>query len=476
MNTSCCSSSACQADAPVVIIGSGSAAFAAAIELAEAGRPVVMVERSAIIGGTCVNVGCVPSKIMIRQAEVAHLQAQPPFASLAPCAPQIDHAERVGELHAKVAALREQKYHHMLAIYPQITLRQGTARLQDAHTVEIDGPDGVETVRASQILIATGSRPHVPDIPGLTETPFWTSTELLFAEQAPEHLLVLGAGVVALELAQATARLGSRVTVIARRRLLSHLPPEVDAALRAALAAEGIDVVTGSPQRVDYAAGHFTLTLDGHQLIGDRLLVATGRVANTDSLNLTAVGVRTDTRGAIEVDEHMQTRVPGIYAAGDCTTLPRFVYVAAAGGKTAARHMLGDCCARLDLSVLPQVVFTDPQVASVGLTVAQAHAQGMEADSRRLPLAQIPRAQAHGSEQGFVQLVAEQESGKLLGAQIVAPQAGEMIEAAALALRAGMSVRDLAGELMPYLTWAEGLKLCAQTFFKDVSRLSCCAG
>ena len=476
MNSSCCNHTACQVEAPVVIIGSGSAAFAAAIELAEAGRQVVMVERSPVIGGTCVNVGCVPSKIMIRQAEAAYLQAQPPFASIAACAPRIDHAARVGELHAKVDTLREQKYHHMLDIYPQITLRQGTARLQDAHTVEIDGPDGVETVSASQILIATGSRPHVPDIPSLKETPFWTSTELLCAEEPPEHLLVLGAGVVALELAQAAARLGSRVTVIARRRLLSHLPPEVDETLRAALAEESIEVVIGSPQQVDYTAGHFTVGVNGHQLIGDRLLVATGRVANTDRLNLAAVGVHTDGHGAIEVDEHLQTSVPGIYAAGDCTTLPRFVYVAAAGGKTAARHMLGDCCARLDLSVLPQVVFTDPQVATVGLTVEQAAAQGIEVDSRRLPLEQIPRAQAHGSHHGFVQLVAEKDSGRLLGAQIVAPQAGEMIEAAALALRAGMTVRDLAGELMPYLTWSEGLKLCAQTFFKDISRLSCCAG
>ncbi|WP_294946518.1 mercury(II) reductase [Sulfurivirga sp.] len=459
-----------------MIIGSGSAAFAAAIELAEAGRQVVMVERSPIIGGTCVNVGCVPSKIMIRQAEVAHLQAQPPFASITACASQVDHAARVGELRAKVEALREQKYHHMLEIYPQISLRQGEARLRDAHTVEIDGPEGRETVNAGHILIATGSRPHVPDLPGLNETPFWTSTELLFAEEPPEHLLVLGAGVVALELAQAAARLGSRVTLIARRRLLSHLPPEVDETLRAALAEEGIEVITGSPRRVDYAAGHFTVEMESHQLIGDRLLVATGRVANTDGLNLAEGGVRTDEHGAIEVNEHMQTNVPGIYAAGDCTTLPRFVYVAAAGGKTAARHMLGDCCARQDLAVLPQVVFTDPQVATVGLTVEQAAAQGIEADSRRLPLEQMPRAQAQGSRHGFVQLVAERGGGRLLGAQIVAPQAGEMIEAAALALRAGMTVRDLAGELMPYLTWAEGLKLCAQTFFKDVSRLSCCAG
>ena len=207
----------------------------------------------------------------------------------------------------------------------------------------------------------------------------------------------------------------------------------------------------------------------------DRLLVATGRQPNTAGLGLESIGVKTERNGAVIVDDHLRTSVEHVYAAGDCTSQPQFVYVAAAGGTRAAINMLGGD-AVLDLSAMPAVVFTDPQVATVGLTEAAARKQGLAVDSRTLTLDNVPRALANFETQGFIKLVAEAPGGRLLGAQILAAEAGEIIEIAALAIRQRMTVQQLADTMFPYLVMAEGLKLCAQTFSMDVTKLSCCAG
>ena len=211
------------------------------------------------------------------------------------------------------------------------------------------------------------------------------------------------------------------------------------------------------------------------ELRGDRLLVATGRRPNTDGLGLARVGVATDRNGAIIVDDHLQSSVATIYAAGDCTQHPQLVYVAAASGTRAARNMLGFEAA-LDLSILPAVVFTDPQVATVGLTEEAAVQQGLSVTRRTLSLENVPRSLANHDTRGFIQLVAETASGRLLGCQVLAAEGGEIIQTAALAIRQGMTVDELANQLFPYLTLVEGLKLCAQTFTRDVTQLSCCAG
>jgi mercuric reductase len=250
----------------------------------------------------------------------------------------------------------------------------------------------------------------------------------------------------------------------------------VSQGLREALQAEGIEVHTGfRTEAVSFDEGRFRLAGGGKTFEADRLLVATGRRPNTAGIGLDAVGVRLAPNGAIEVDERMRTSVPGIYAAGDCTSQPQFVYVAAGAGTRAAINMLGGD-ARLDLSAMPAVVFTDPQVGSVGLNERTAREGGSAVETRKLTLDNVPRALANFDTRGFVKLVAERETGRLLGAQILAPEAGEVVQTAAIAIRAGMTIADLAGELFPYLTMVEGLKLCAQTFTKDVKQLSCCAG
>ena len=316
----------------------------------------------------------------------------------------------------------------------------------------------------------------MPPIPGLQDTPYWTSTEALVSDTIPLRLLVIGSSVVAVELAQAYARLGSEVTIIARSTLFFREDPAIGEALGQVFADEGITVLRQTQTRsVAHANKEFVLETSAGTLTGDALLIATGRAPNVEALNLDGIGVRTGPGGVIEVDEHLQTSVPHIYAAGDCTDQPQFVYVAAAGGSRAAKNMLGGNVT-LDLRSMPAVVFTDPQIATVGLSEAEAHLQGIETDSRTLSLDNVPRALVNFDTRGFIKIVAAAGTGRILGVQSVAAEAGELIQTAALAIHHNMTVDELASQLFPYLTMVEGLKLAAQTFSKDVKQLSCCAG
>lgn len=243
----------------------------------------------------------------------------------------------------------------------------------------------------------------------------------------------------------------------------------------AAFHAEGIDVLVHTEvSNIAFACDEFLLTTREGELRADKLLEATGRAHNTRGLLLEAAGIKVNTQNAIVTDKAMRTSRPNIYAAGDCSDQPQFVYGAAAVGTRAAVNMNGGD-ALLDLTTMPTVVFTDPQLATVGLSEAEAHGQGLKTESRTLTLDNVPRAQANFDTRGFIKLVAKVGSGRLLGVQAVAPEAGEIIQTAAIEIRARLTVQNLADQLFPYLTMAEGIKLCAQTFFKDVKPLSCCA-
>jgi mercuric reductase len=450
--------------------------MAAALKASELGASVTVIEQGEI-GGTCVNVGCVPSKVLVRAAHVAHLRRTSPFdGAMVPVPVAVDRRALTGQQQSLVAALRAQKYERILEQDARITLIRGTARFRDASTLDVTGAGGAtHRVPFDRCVIATGAKPAVPPVAGLAETPFWSSTEALASEEIPPRLIVLGGSVVAVELAQAFARLGSAVTVLARRTLLSREDPFLGEELRAAFEAEGIAVRTFADIRsVRAAGGVITVETGTGAVSGARLLVATGRSPNTNALALDEVGVARTASGAIVVDALLRTSVPGIYAVGDCTTLPQYVYVAAAAGTRAAENLMGGSRV-LDLTSLPAVVFTNPQVATVGLDEVAAARAGFLPDARILPLEHVPRALVNFETRGGIKLVADAKSGRLLGAQVIAAEAGEVIQSAALAIRAGMTVAELADQLFPYLTMVEGLKLAAQTFTKDVSKLSCCA-
>jgi mercuric reductase len=461
----------------IAVIGSGGAAMAAALKAVEQGAHVTLIERGTI-GGTCVNVGCVPSKIMIRAAHIAHLRRESPFdGGMPPTPPTILRERLLVQQQARVDELRHAKYEGILDGNPAITVLHGEARFKDGQSLVVRLNDGNErAVAFDRCLVATGASPAVPPIPGLKESPYWTSTEALVSDTIPERLAVIGSSVVALELAQAFARLGSKVTILARSTLFFREDPAIGEAVTAAFRMEGIEVLDHTQaSQVAHEGGEFVLTTGHGEIRADKLLVATGRAPNTRSLNLEAAGIALNPQGAIVIDSGMRTSVEHIYAAGDCTDQPQFVYVAAAAGTRAAINMTGGD-ATLNLTAMPAVVFTDPQVATVGYSEAEAHHDGIETDSRLLTLDNVPRALANFDTRGFIKLVVEVGSGRLIGVQAVTPEAGELIQTAALAIRNRMTVQELADQLFPYLTMVEGLKLAAQTFNKDVKQLSCCAG
>lgn len=461
----------------VAIVGTGSGAFAAAIKAAEQGARVTLIEGNDVIGGTCVNVGCVPSKILIRGAHIAHLQARHAFDGITLNEPRINRAAMVRQQQARVEELRNAKYESILETNPSINLMRGWARFDDSHTLIVTQDDGSEkTVTADRILIASGARPAIPNIPGLKDTPYWTSTEALIAETIPEHLVVIGGSVVALELAQAFLRLGSKVTIMARSVFLSKEDPTIGEGLVKVFEEEGARVLLHTlPDSVSHDGTQFILPSSAGEIRADQLLVATGRTPNTYQLDLDKAGIEIGRNGEIVIDDYMRTSIDHIYAAGDCTNQPQYVYVAAAAGTRAAINMTGGNAA-LDLTAMPAVVFTEPAVGTVGMTEKQADDRGIDTDSRTLDLENIPRALANFDTRGFIKLVAEKETGRLLGCQLLAAEGGEIIQTAALAIRNRMTVQDLVDQLFPYLTMVEGLKLCAQTFTKDVKQLSCCAG
>lgn len=477
--TGCCATPAAAPDEAlrVAIIGSGAGAFAAAIRAAESGAKVTLVERG-VTGGTCVNVGCVPSKVFIRAAHVAHTRRHSPFdVGIEAMPPRIDRGALFVQQQARVEELRAAKYENILEDNPAIDLVRGTAKFKDAQTLTVAlAEGGTQDIPFDRALIATGAHAAIPPTPGLAETPFWTSTDALESDVIPERLVVIGSSVVAVELAQAFARLGSQVTILARSTLFFREDPLVGETITKALEAEGVTVLTNTQaSEVAYQDGEFVLATNSGEVRSDRLLVATGRTPNTTGLGLEHVGVQVGARGAVIVDPSLRTSATHIFAVGDCTNQPQYVYVAAAGGTRAAVNMTGGD-AVLDLSIVPGVVFTDPQIATVGYSEMEAHVASIETQVRVLTLDNVPRALVNFDSTGFVKIVAEAGTGKILGVQAVCAEAGEIIQTAALAIRAGMTVQDLAGQLFPYLTMVEALKLCAQTFFKDVHQLSCCAG
>ncbi len=466
-------------DEDIAIMGSGSGAFSAAIHLASKGAKLTMIEKETV-GGTCVNVGCVPSKIFIRAGQIAHSQRFHPFEGIEKHEPVIHSMLLLEQQKMRVSELREAKYESILSQNPNIKFVQGRASLKDKHKVliETSETDSFE-IAPTKILIATGSSPTIPNIEGLKETPYWTSTDALFSGVLPEHLIVLGGSVVAVELAQAFSHLGSKVTMLARSTLLSKEDPDIGSELKKVFEGEGMRVLTHTlPRSVVYKEGAFHINLGEETILGDHLLVATGRHANSRNLGLEEVGLNLDSEGRILVDDHLRTNIPNIFAVGDCTQHPQYVYVAAAAGTKAAINMLSEHTgidSSLDLSIVPAVTFTEPQVATVGLSAKQAEERGYEVETRTLTLDNVPRALANFDTRGFIKLVADKRTKRILGSQIVASEAGDVIQTVALAIRNNMSTSELASQLFPYLTMVEGVKLCAQTFFTDVKKLSCCA-
>lgn len=464
-----------ESDYDLLILGSGSAAFAAAIKAKDLGATVAIVEKGTI-GGTCVNIGCVPSKALLRPAELFYQAGHSPFAGVETSAGDVDLAALVAAKDELVGVLRQEKYANLLDVYG-IDLIEGTASFTGPDSVEVDG----RPVTASRYLISTGASSWVPPIDGLEDTGFLTSTTALELTELPKELIVVGANAIGLELGQLFAHLGSKVTwVEALNRIAPFEEPEISGLMRGHLIDEGSRIYEGATAKKAGKDGDrvwLEIDTDGtsKRLEADQLLMATGRRANTANLGLEVAGVDTDERGAVVVDAGLATSNPVVWAAGDVTTTPQFVYVAAAAGNIAAENALRDAGRTIDFRTMPRVTFTTPSIASVGLTEEEARAAGHPVMTSILPLESVPRALVNRDTTGAVKLVADESTGELLGAHVLAEGAGDVIQAAVVAMHYHATVDEIAGMFHPYLTMAEALKLAAQTFNKDVKNLSCCA-
>ncbi len=461
----------------LMVIGGGSAGFAAAITAADLGARVAMAE-AGTLGGTCVNVGCVPSKTLLRAAEAQHRRAHHGFQGIPSSDGRPDWPTVRAEKDALVSQLRQSKYWDVLRAYPTVTLFEERATLAAGGTVKLASGS---TLTSGKVIVTTGASPWAPAMPGLANAGYLDNASAMALERIPESLIVIGGSAVGLELAQMFARLGVRVTIL--EALTRVVPAEVDdigSSLAEYLAEEGLQIhvgvqVDGVTKNADGYAVAFHAAGASRTVVAEQLLVATGRRANTAGFGLDVSRVALGKKGEIVVNEFLQTSNPDVYAAGDVLGDPMFVYVAAYGGSLTAENALNGNVRAYDLTAVPRVTFTDPAVASVGLTEDQARARGIEPLASKLPLEYVARALAARDTRGFVKLVADAVTRKIIGAHILAGEAGEMITEPALAIRYGLTIEDLAATFHPYLTLSEGIKLAAQTFDTDVTTLSCCA-
>jgi mercuric reductase len=379
--------------------------------------------------------------------------------------------------------------------YPErIQVMSGQATFVSDHEIEVQSLDGAHRLVGDQILIATGSAPAIPVLAGLADVPYLTSDLLSSADdpwgtelrEQPRSLLILGGGYIALELGQMFARLGTRVTLVTHSKsILSGYEPEIAEALTEILQEEGLRIVTSALVRgVEQVGEGVTLSALRHgsqqTFTADKLVIATGHRPNTRELGLEQVGVDVDAAGAVRVDRTLRTTIPHIWAAGDVigreTESQMATPVGAHDGKIAAHNALsGEPLREVDHTVIPRVIFTDPQVAVVGLTDAEAVAAGIACNCNAIPLSMVPRAGAIRDTRGVIKMVLDDTTRRVVGVSMLGTNSGEVIHEAAMALRFGATTDDFIDLIHVYPTMAEALKLVAISFTKDINRLSCCA-
>src|SRR5579875_424712 len=463
-------------DFDLFVLGGGSAAFAAAIRAAELGARVGVAEEG-VIGGTCVNRGCVPSKNLLYAAERYYDYYRNGFAGLPQGKEAANFAQVIAQKDDLVEGLRKAKYWDVLEAFPQIKFVSRPAAFVSANEVSV----GDRKVTADHFVIATGASVTRLPISGLEKTPILTYKEALDLKQLPKSLLVIGGGPIGLELGQMYSRFGSKVTILEALPYIAPLEDgEISEALKAYLTEEGLQVLTSvKVTRVEPVEGGVRIeALIGSKSVdfyGERLLLAAGLKPNTRDLGLDKAGVRHDERGAVVVDDQLRTSAKNIWAAGDVTGQMMLVTVSAMEGGIAAENALAGARKRIDLSHVPHAIFTSPQVASVGLRERDARSSGRNILAAKLPFAHVPKAAAVRDTRGLLKLVVDGRNYRILGAHLVAAEAADLIHIGVLAVQQGLTVGDLLRTTFVYPTLAEAFKIAALSFNKDVTKLSCCA-
>lgn len=457
-----------------IVIGGGSAGFGCAIKASELGASVALIE-GGTIGGTCVNVGCVPSKRLLTVGDVYYYRDHG-YRGVDLDARPLHLSSVIREKDSLVQDLRNKKYTDVINSLPDATFIKGSARFLSRNEVKVDG----KKIRGKHFLIATGSSPHIPPFKGIREVNYLTNIEALSPRRRPDSLLIIGGRAQALEFAQMYTHFGAKVTVLQRSsRIIPEEEPEISDALRRYLEEEGIEIHTGVEiKEVSERNGLKTvLTICcGEKKVysGEELLIATGRTPNTSELGLEHIGVKLREDGAVIVDSRMRTSVTHIWAGGDVTGQPMLETVAAKEGAIAAYNALSQSKRKMDFNSVPHAVFTMPQVASVGLTDAEANLSGFACACNWIPMSSVPKARILGDTRGLVKLVIDHKSKRILGVHILSPIAAEMIHEGVLAVKFKLTVDDLIDTVHVFPTMSEAIKLAAQSFYRDIDKMSCC--
>jgi pyruvate/2-oxoglutarate dehydrogenase complex dihydrolipoamide dehydrogenase (E3) component len=439
-------------DYDLIIIGGGSAGLSAASFAVQLGARVAIVEKNRI-GGDCTWTGCVPSKTLRKAAKVAHTMRTASRFGLSSVEPAVDLKSVMDQVRSVIGQIYEEESPEALRA-DDIDVYLGEVKFLDPHTLAA----GEATLTARNVLIATGAHPFIPPIQGLAEVDYLTYENIWEMEILPRHLLVVGAGPVGCEMAQAFRRLGSEVTLIASRdRLLPRDEPDASRSLEGVLTAEGIQIVRNARAELvwqDRAGdGQIHVGAGSSGLVGDALLIAAGRRPNVTGLDLEKAGVDYDAQG-IRVDDDLRTSQRHIYAAGDCTGSHQFTHYAGWQATMATRNALLPGTSKGVTDLVPWTTFTDPEVAHAGLGEEQARERfGDDVMTCHWPMDKVDRALAEGESAGFIKLV-HRKNGTLLGATIVAAQAGEMIHEWIIALDQGIKVGDLSNALHVYPTYS----------------------
>ncbi|MBI4311784.1 MAG: mercury(II) reductase [Chloroflexi bacterium] len=461
----------------LIIIGGGAAAFAAATKAADLGRSALMINSGLPIGGTCVNVGCMPSKHLLAVGDELYYPQHPRLTAVQNGRrPAFDFQQAMQGKNAMVAAARESNYERVLRSLEGVSLVEGKALFVSPRQVEANG----QVYEGERVIVATGSSTRRLPIPGLDKVRWLNNVSALDLTRLPASLVVIGAGPLGLEFAQMFSHFGADVTVLeAMEQVLPREEPEVAQELQRSLEAEGIAFHLGvRVQGVSERNGRKVVTFsDGdhtHEVQGEELLLAAGVQANTSGLELDKAGVKLDARGFIQVDQYYQTSAPEVFAAGDCIGRMALETVAAKEGALAAENALTVPVRSINYDHVPRAVFTNPQVASVGLTEEEEMRRYNTCSCRTVYMDAVPKALAINEDRGVFKMVIHPRSSKVLGVHIVAPHAADLIHEAALAVKFGLTVDDIIDTVHVFPTLSEGIKRVSQAFTRDVSLMSCC--
>ena len=464
-------------DYDLIVIGAGAGGFAAAIRANELKAKTLMINDGLPLGGTCVNVGCVPSKVLLYAGELMHLARHHGIPGIELHVKSFDFKEVIQHELDLVAMMQKEKYEKVLKRLEHVTFLQGRASFTSKEEVRVDG----KTFRAKRIIIATGSTASVPPIEGIKETGFITHIEALKLKALPRELTVVGAGPLGLEFAQMYARFGSKVTILEfQPSIFQPGEEEVVSRLESLLTGEGITMKTRAMVKKAYKKGKkkvVTYRIDEkeYEVSGDEILLATGKTPNTKDLELDKAGIETDRRHAVVVNTYLTTKNDNVFAVGDVINQPsRLETTAGREGSIAAENALTGSKLTMDYDAVPYTIFTDPQFAGAGLTEQEQMKRMNTCACRSVEFKNIPKAIILNRTEGLIKMTVHPKSGQILGVHILAPNAGELIAQAMILIKNKNTIYDVIDSTPVFPTLSEAIKTCALSFVKDISGLSCC--